>query len=318
MQKTVNRDVSWKVIVNPYAGKGVRAKAWEDALSLLEKKRVPHETVFTAYRNHAGIIAAESIGLGCRKIISVGGDGTLNEVINGILSQRAVNSTDVTVAVIPMGTGNDWGRTYGLPRETEQLIELIRQGPTFVQDAGKIEYGSGGARKTRYFINMSGLGFDGKVADNTNAAKERGRSNRLSYIRGILLPLISFHPVPTQIIADGEMYQQKMFSAVVGIGQFNGGGMRQVPQAIPDDGYFDLTMIMDAGKWTIVANAKRLFDGSITEHAKVMTLRAKKITIEPDSTVMLEADGESLGLSPATFTVIPGSIRFCGRNFRET
>ena len=306
---TTEQSEPWVAVVNPCSGKGPRKPAWPPLRALLEQQGIPHQAVFTRYKGHAVALTRDHIAQGCRKFLAVGGDGTLNEVVNGIFTQHAVAPTEVTLGVLPTGTGNDWGRTYGLPRAAAQRVALVKRGRTLVQDAGRIQYRESGDLHTRFFINMAGLGLDGQVALATNALKARGRAGRLVYAACILRSLAVFKAGPARIVVDGTEHRLDLLSAVVGIGQFNGGGMRQAPNALTDDGLFDLTLIGAASKWRVAAHARRLYDGSIGAHERVVCLRGEEILVEPDTPVMLEADGESLGLTPASFTIIPRSVR---------
>jgi YegS/Rv2252/BmrU family lipid kinase len=301
---------TWLAIINPNAGVGKCSKDWEKISGLLISHSIEYQAVFTKKRLHATELTRQYIEKGFRKFIAIGGDGTLNEVVNGILEQKKVASQDITIAVISVGTGNDWIRTFNIPLDYSHAIALIKKQDTFLQDAGRVTYmGSEGQSLTRYFINMAGLGFDGLVAQKTNADKDRGVGNALQYVKNIFLSLFAFKSVPTRIVTDGKEIQTKIFSIGVGIGKYNGGGMKQAPDAIPDDGLFAMTLIKDMTKWSVIANVRRLYDGSIGKHKKVEMLKGSNIYIEPQVPVLLEADGESLGTSPFTFTIIPKSLR---------
>ena len=284
-------------------------KDWKKISGLLKKHEIDFHPVFTENRGHAIALTKEYILKGYRKIISVGGDGTLNEVVNGIFWQKCANPLDITIAVISVGTGNDWGRTYHIPADYDKSIALIKKEDTFIQDAGMVNFANGPGMNSRYFINMVGLGFDGLVAKKTNADKDLGKGNALVYFKNIFLSLFAFKSVPARILVDDLEMQHNIFSISVGIGQFNGGGMKQAPDAIPDDGLFDLTIIKDMSKWSVIANVSRLYNGTIGKHKKVEMLQGRQIIIEPRIPVLMEADGESLGQSPFTFSIIPKSLK---------
>lgn len=299
----------WLAIVNPNAGARKCERDWKKISILLESHGVAYKAVFTEKRLHAVELTRKHIQEGYRKIISVGGDGTLNEIVNGVFGQSLVPTTAITLAVISVGTGNDWVRTYNLPTDYSDTIALIKKGDTYLQDAGTVSYINGDSTKTRYFINMAGLGFDGLVAQKTNADKDLGKGNPLIYFKNIFLSLFAFKSVQTRIVIDDTEINTKIFSVGVGIGQYNGGGMKQAPNAVPDDGLFDLTLIKDMSKWSVIASVKKLYDGTIGSHKKVITLTGKRIEIVPQIPILLETDGESLGKSPFTFNIVPKSLR---------
>jgi diacylglycerol kinase family enzyme len=188
-------------------------------------------------------------------------------------------------------------------------VEILRRESTMLQDAGIVKYQNDHCEKSRYFINMAGLGFDGLVAQKTNRDKDLGRSNPLIYIKNLVSSLFAYKSSQTKVIVDGQVISDKIFSISIGIGQFNGGGMRQAPDALPDDGLFDLTLIKDMKKLSVVASIRRLYNGTIGQHKRVMTLVGKFIRIESEIPVLLETDGESLGYSPFEFQIVPKSVR---------
>ncbi len=299
----------WLMIVNPNAGIGKAGRDWGHISELLKVEGFDFHTVFTEAPNHATELTREHIAKGCRKIVAVGGDGTMNEVVNGIMLQTDMPSTQITLGMIPVGTGNDWGRTYNIPLDYIKCIKVLKTEQTKVQDAGFVQYQNTSTRKGRFFINMAGLGFDGLVAKKTNADKMRGKGNALLYLKHLIGSLFSYKKCQTLVEVDGQTIEDKIFSIGIGIGQYNGGGMRQAPDAITDDGLFDLTLIKDISKWGVITNVRRLYDGTIKKHKQVQTLLGKRIRIESACPIMLEADGESLGYSPFDFHIIPQSLR---------
>lgn len=296
-------------MVNPNAGVKKCEKDWNKISTLLKKNDIDFTPVFTQKRDDAIAITQDYIEKGYRNIISIGGDGTLHEIVNGIFRQKTVDTKAITVAVISVGTGNDWGRTFSIPGDYNKSIQLIKKYQTFVQDVGMVTFACNGCTNYRYFVNMAGLGFDGLVAKKTNADKDLGNANAFVYLKNIFSSLFTFQSVPTRIVVDNTEINHHIFSMGVGIGQYNGGGMKQAPNAIPDDGLFDLTLIKDMSKWSVIANVNRLYNGTIGKHKKVEMLKGRHIVIEPKTTVLLEVDGESIGESPFTFTIIPQSLR---------
>ncbi len=299
----------WLVVVNPNAGIGKVRRDWDKISGLLDKQGFSYQAVFTRGPWHAVELVESHVTQGFRKIIAVGGDGTLNEVVNGIFRQQVVPSTDITVGMISVGTGNDWVRTYDIPMDYEEAILVLKKGKTLLQDAGIVNYFNNSKESTRYFINMAGVGFDGLVASKTNDSKTRGRGNPLLYLKHLIGSLFTYKSCNTRVAVNGTKISEKFFTIGVGIGQYNGGGMRQTPDAKTDDGLFDIILIKDLSKWSVIANVRRLYDGTIKKHKRVITHTAKTIRIECDQPVLLEADGESLGHSPFSFDIIPGSVR---------
>jgi diacylglycerol kinase family enzyme len=198
---------------------------------------------------------------------------------------------------------------FNIPSDYEGAVKTIKQQKTFIQDAGLVNYRKNGKAWNRYFINIAGMGFDARVAERTNKMKERGKSGPFLYFSNIFLSLLKYKSLKAEIEIDGETYDRKIFSMNVGIGRYSGGGMIQVPHAIADDGLYSITLIKKMGKLNVIANIKRLYNGSITKHSKVETYTARTVQIESKSKLQIETDGESLGHGPVSFRIIPRSVR---------
>ena len=301
--------MEWFVIVNPNAGKRKGEKDWLEIAAQLTAAGIVYDSVFTEHRGHAVDLTRKYVENGYRNIIVVGGDGTLNEVVNGIFTQAHIPADKITLAMIPVGTGNDWCRMYNIPGDYKQAIKLITKRKIFTQDTGTIKYiSTEGEEKTRYFINMAGMGFDALVTKKTNKQKELGKSNPMSYVVNILSSLFVYTSTKVTILLDSEKIISDIFSMSVGICQYNGGGMKQAPDALPDDGLFDLTLIKPIGKFKIIRNIIKLFDGSFTRLPEVSTFRSSKIIIHSEPPMFMEADGESLGHTPFVFNILRQSL----------
>lgn len=299
----------WYVIVNPNAGNGKGRKDWKRISDLFKKDNILIEPVFTERKGHAIDITARAVINGFRKIVTVGGDGTLHEVVNGLFSQSACKPEDVTLALIPVGTGNDWGRMFGIPTVYNGAVDAIRNNKQLLHDVGLVTYHIGKEEHSRYFINIAGLGFESIVVKKTNKQKDKGRSNKAIYFFNLLTSLLAYRNTEATITVDGETTTSTIFSVNVGNGRYCGGGMRQTPEAMPDDGLLDVTVLREMGRIEIIRNLSLLYDGSILSHPKVDGYRVKNLQVTSESLLYVEADGESLGHTPASFSVIPGALR---------
>ncbi len=298
----------WFAIVNPNAGNGKGNKDWGRIAGLFGKENIALVSNFTSGKGHAIELAGNAVRNGFRRIISVGGDGTLNEVINGIFTQEYCSTKEITVGMIPVGTGNDWGRMFGIPLVYEGAVDVIRENKVMLHDIGVVNYLDGSQQHVRYFINIAGLGFESLVVKKTNKQKEKGRSSQTIYFYNLLSSLLSYRKIKADIIIEGKKITNNIFSINVGNGRYCGGGMRQTPDALPDDGLFDITIIRDIGKIEVIKSLKLLYDGTIMSHPKVDGYRSDKLRVESDSMLYLEADGESLGHTPVEFNIIPAAV----------
>ncbi len=302
-------DKKWLIIVNPNAGAGKCGRDWPTIEKILSEELQAYEIAFTVRRFHAMIIARNKIKEGCKKIIVVGGDGTLNEVINGLFAQKQYKTTDITLGMVPVGTGNDWSRMFSIPQNYREAVKTIKNGNIFIQDAGRVIFTNQGRKTGRYFINIAGIGFDAIVTKRSNELKEQGKNSQVLYFMNIFAKLFGYRHFTASLNIDGITYHHDIFSMNIGICKYSGGGMIQVPDAIADDGQFDLTIIKKMRKLEVLRSLPKLYNGRIKSHPKVQSFIGKNIIIDSRRSVYLETDGESLGHTPFEFEIIPRSVR---------
>ena len=300
----------WFVIVNPISGGGKGLTDFPQISHLLRENGIQHDPAFTEHRYHATELAVEAVNKGYRKIIVVGGDGTLNETVNGLFIQKLCEPKEVLLAVIAVGTGNDWVRTFGIPRNYSMVVRAIREGHSYLQDVGKVTFTESKVEQTRYMANVAGLGFDAYVIQIFNHLKFKGYKGKWLYLYSLLRGYFSAKPAGATIEVDGKViHNNLLFSLAVGICRYNGGGIQQLPRAVANDGLLDLSIIRPVHWWHVVFRARRLFNGNIYSIGHVMHAQGKvvKITSAPD--MPLETDGELQGGTPVTITVEPQAIR---------
>ncbi len=299
----------WFVIVNPIAGSRKCEKDWPHILELLEESPLRFDFQLTEYRMHAVEITQSAILKGYKKLIVVGGDGTLNEVVNGVLSQQIVPSEEISIGMITVGTGNDWGRMFEIPHDYKKAIEVILREKKFLQDGGMVSYQNKRGEKNRYFINIAGIGFDAAVVEQSNAMKDKGSGGTYAYLKSLVSSLISYKPTHLSIEIDGKKVEQDVFSMSVGICKYNGGGMMRLPDAVPNDGLFDVTVIRKISRSNVIWSLPKLYNGKIGTHPKVSTFSGEKVLVNSRPPIHLETDGELLGTTPLEFSIIPRALR---------
>lgn len=309
--------LEWMVIVNPNAGSGKGKRDWGTISALLTKSGISFNSAFTNCPKHAIQLTKDSILQGFRNFIVVGGDGTMNEVVNGIFGQTTCPSLEIVLAMIAVGTGNDWGKMFGIPHSYEESIRIIKNRKVRPQDVGIVEYINGNQKEQRYFLNIAGMGFDALVVQRTNRQKETGKSGKAIYLINLLRSLLIYKTTHIELEIDRQKISRDIFTISVGIGRYSGGGMLQTPHAIPDDGLFDITIIKKIGKGDIIMSLKKLYDGSILKHRKIEGYKASEIRIESNPLLYVEADGETLGNSPGSFRILPKSIGIVYEHFPE-
>ena len=300
----------WYVIVNPVAGFGRGLEDLPHITKLLRENNIPHELVFSQHKYHVTELTVQAVNEGFRRIMVIGGDGTLHEVVNGLFIQTYAPVEEVTVAVIPVGTGNDWIRMYGIPTRYAEAIRAVKEGHTLLQDIGEVHYEESQYAQVRYMANVAGAGFDPTVTKLYEHYKAKGRRGKHLYAQGSVKSFFSYKSTGVKVWIDGELvHNDLLFSAAIGIGKFNGGGTQQLPLAVADDGLFDITLIRPMHWWQIIFRLRRLFNGDIYSIGHVAHYRGRHVRIESTPDIMIEVDGELLGMSPLEFKILNRCVR---------
>lgn len=316
----VEREVDtsrWCLIVNPKAGGGRGLLDFPKISKLLHDNEIMCETKFTEHKYQAVEYTVSAVNAGFRKIIVVGGDGTLHEVINGLYIQKAAEPREVTVAVIGVSVESDWSRTYGFKEyHYEAMVKAIREGHTLHQDIGVVSYEESLFPQTRYMVSAGGTGFNAEIVKRfahsaMKRRKRRDRANIFSFTWCVIKTFFRFKHPGAKIYIDGRLvYNDLLFSAVVGIGKYNSGGFQLLPRAVVDDGLLDMTIIRPIHFWHILFRFLYLIDGNIYRIRHTEQWRGSKIKIESIPEMLLEVDGELLGGTPITFEVKGRAIPF--------
>jgi YegS/Rv2252/BmrU family lipid kinase len=266
---------------------------------------VAFELFASEHPEHAIALAREAAAAGYRKYLAIGGDGTLNEVLNGVLRSDALSSTEITLGLLPVGRGNDWARTHRLPRDYARAADLLARQRSLPHDVGIAESLSAGGAPPRYFLNMAGVGFDAHVVARTPS----DRWGALSYLAALPASYATYRPRELSVSADGRTSLDTVFVVFAALGRYCGGGMHIAPRAATDDGMFDVVIVENVGKWELACNLWRLFDGSIAQYPKVRTLRTRALEISGREPVPVQADGELLPQTPVRLSVLPHGVR---------
>ncbi len=306
----IDTENRWFAIVNPVAGEGRGLTDWPVISKLLRDNHIAFDFAFSEKKYHAIELTVEAVNNGYRRIIIVGGDGTIHEVINGLFIQQAVSTASVLLAVIAVGTGNDWIRMFGIPRKYTEAIRAMVEGHSFLQDVGVVSYYKSNFHQKRYMANVAGVGFDAFVNRKYNDLKEEGRHGKWLYIWSSFKAVLRYSSTRVRVtVDDRQVVDEPVYSATIGIGKFNGGGMLQVPDAVADDGLFDLTVIRKISRLGVIWNFRSLYNGRIYEIPKISLNRGRKIKIESSPEIAIEVDGEALGYSPFEFEVVDRAVQ---------
>jgi diacylglycerol kinase (ATP) len=294
----------WIAILNPAAGRGRARARWPAIARELAAAGVQVELRETTCDRDATRLAREALQRGARRFLAAGGDGTLHEIANGLLGA----GTRCTLAVAPIGTGNDWARGLGIPADPVSLARTIARGRTLALDAGRIEFTTADGSDSRYFLNVAGAGYDAWVLERLPSTGPHG----LAYLAGLLRGLWQYRSPRFELAAgDGSPQPGRfrvaapLFAAFAAIGRYCGGGMRMAPAADPTDGLLDLVAIPCLTPWETVRRLPKLYSGSLHEDPLVRFGRSTVLTIAAAPPARVEADGQLLGHTPARIELVP-------------
>ena len=294
-------------IVNPRAGSGKTMYEWLPAERRLKRLGIPCDIAMTDHKRHATALAQHAAAEGYRRIIAVGGDGSLHEVFNGICrwcAATGVPTEEFLIGVVPIGSGNDWIRSLGVPNDTTEVVNMIHRRSSGVMDVMRVK-SSGG--KTAYMANIGGVGFDSHVCKRVNTQKESGRRGRLIYLNSLRYTIFNLKSIYISVVADGEVVFTGMcYSVAFGNGKYSGSGMRQVPLAVMDDGLLDYTIIPKTPLLKVVRELPRLFNGTLHQSEYVIGGKCRSLQIVPmdeQSGDIFELDGEIEGWLPMSIEV---------------
>lgn len=297
----------WFVIVNPTSGNGAAKKKWLPIYNELINQGFEFEFSFTKYDKHAVKLVQKSIKKGFKKFISIGGDGTLHNIVNGILSLNSLNISEIIIGIIPIGTGNDWGKTYDISKDYKKAIQIIKNKNIIKQDIGKITIKE--TKKVIYFNIIAGIGFDGFVVYKANKYKNFGF---LTYLIAALVSITSYKKSTLKITFNNIVLKEKTLMLLIGICKFTGGGMQLTKNANTRDGLFDISHISKFNLFNILVNIPNLFNGKITSHKLVNTYKTSnlKVKVLDSENAYIQADGEIIGSGSFSISLLEKAINF--------
>lgn len=297
-------------VVNPRSANGRTGKAWPEIRALAEKALGEASFAFTERQWHACELARTAIKDGFELIVSVGGDGTNNEVVNGFFEQGKPVNPEAVLAVVCSGTGSDLIKTLKIPRDYHEAVPMLAGLSAKPTDVGRMTLRSHeGKDIRRYFINIASFGVGGEVDERVNRTS-KALGGKASFLWASLLGSLAYKNKTVSIRVDGgEPFERRIFLAAVGNGQFFGAGMRVAPAAAVDDGLFDLAILGDFSFFEQLKLMGSIYKGEHLNLPKVEIMRARKVEADSSERVLLDVDGEQPGTLPATFEIMPSAIK---------
>ena len=294
------------LIANPRAGRGKVGEALPKIERILTETGLGYRVVQTTHPGHATQAAREALQDGERYLVAAGGDGTVHEVVNGMIAGDKPIVPDAVLGVVAAGSGSDFVRSFGLPGDAVQAAHHLAGDSVRDIDVGKVTCTTAAAEVAKYFVNVAQAGIGGAVV--ARAATLPGFLGPAKYVSAFWLTLPGFRPGTVRLDADGEAFCWRAHNVVVANCRFYGGGMHISPKSTPDDGALDV-LVMAGPKSDAFTIVPKVYRGTHLPHRNIVELRANRVRVETDLPFQIEADGEVLGTTPATFEVIRAPIR---------
>ncbi|MBA7528313.1 Diacylglycerol kinase [subsurface metagenome] len=297
-------------IINSHAARGEAGEKWVDILKHLKKKGFKVKWQFTQKKFHAHDIAREAVKKGAKLIISIGGDGTFNEIVNGVLSHIPQSKYIPELAIIPIGTGSDFSKTLKIPRDYKSAIDIIKMEKTKEMDVGKVIFKTGTKKWKRYFANVFDAGLGGSVVRIANRAPKI-LGGFLTFLFSSLTALLIFKRIKLRIWVDKKLVDHGLITIIgAANGQLFGGGMHIAPMALTDDGVLEFLYIKNTNTFKFLVHVlTKVYKGKHLEYGNVYHYRGTELRIECDKVCLLDIDGEEEKAEEVTISIIPKAIK---------
>lgn len=302
MPRSRKNTIKTVFLVNPAAENGAAGRRWPELAHEAASLGLQGDTRFSERPGHLTELAREAAA-DADLLVAVGGDGTVNEVVNGIAG------LDVELALIPRGTGGDFVRTFGIPRKLDRAVEVALRGRTRAIDLGRGRYRSwAGEDEESYFANIASAGMSGAIAKRTNETS-KALGGKVSYAWATVAVFSRWRSDEVRVRVDGTEQAGRMHDVIVANGRYLGGGMKMVPEAEPDDGLLDVLLIGDLTKRDLLLTMPKTYRGKHLPHPKATVLRGTTVEIDAPEPLPVELDGEQPGTTPVRFQIVPRALR---------
>ncbi|MFO7814467.1 MAG: diacylglycerol kinase family lipid kinase [Halanaerobiales bacterium] len=310
MQKNNQADLKPKeniiyTIVNPMSSNGKTGKRWPRYRQKFKEAGLDLHIKETHYPGHAVNLTKNGLNKGYKTIMAVGGDGTVNEIVNGFFDNGQLIEEDAVLLIFSQGTGSDYVKSLGLDKKIETVIDVYNRYQKKWVDLGKIKYNNFDQKKTeRYFVNTADVGIGGETVEYVNRASKL-MGGVLTYLFGAIRTLIRYENKVMKLDVDQKLVKNNLTNSVmVSLGKYFAGGMPIAPEAEIDDGFFDILILGDLTKAETLLNLYKAYQGTHLDYPKIDYLKGKDVKIESEERVLIDIDGESAGMLPAEFTIL--------------
>jgi diacylglycerol kinase (ATP) len=293
-------------LVNPAAGNGAAGEKWAELSRQAAAAGLRGDALLSEAPGHITELTRRAVSEGAGRLVVVGGDGTVNEAVNGLLESR---SATPELAVVPLGTGDDFARTFRLPTRPDEAFQVAAAGAVRTIDAGRAQFQDwDGSGAERYFANFAGAGISGAIA-RRGAATSRRMGARAAYLWATVAVFLRWKSIRMEVELDESTRSEVLYEVLVANGAYTAGGMRVAPDAVPDDGQFDAVLIGDFTKAEFAVTFPKIYRGTHVGHRKVDVVRASVVGVSAQELLPVVLDGEQPGTTPARFEIVPAAIR---------
>jgi len=290
-------------LVNPASDNGATGRRWPQLAHSAATLGLDGDALFSERPGHLTELARGAADEGADLLVVVGGDGSVNEVANGI-AQR-----DVALAVIPRGTGRDFARSHAIPRKLERAVDIALNGAIREIDLGRVHYRSwAGADEVRWFANVASVGMSGAIAQRANDTT-KALGGKISYLLATLNVFARWEVGDVDVSVDEHVREGRMHDVIVANGRYLAGGMIICPEAEVDDGVFDVLLIGDLTKRDLLLTLPKTYRGTHLPHPKAEVIRGAVVKVDAPSPLPVELDGEQPGTTPVRFELVPRALR---------
>jgi diacylglycerol kinase (ATP) len=293
-------------LVNPASANGSTGRRWPELARRAAAAGLDGPGLLSERPGHLRELARDAVTNGVTRLVAVGGDGTVHEVVDGIM--RAGPAAEVELAVLPLGTGKDFARSLRIPGRLDAAIEVARTGALRTIDVGRATYATGDGEASAYFANFAGAGISGAIAQRANRTT-KALGGKLSFLWATVAVFSRWSPSEMTVEIDGDARNVRLLEALAMNGDYTAGGMWVAPQAAPDDGRFDVVLIGEFSKREFVTTFPKIYRGRHVSHPKVEIVRARELRVDAPVPLPIVLDGEQPGTTSVRFELVPSALR---------
>ena len=298
----------WFIIANRFSNSGKAISVIDKVVEKLKVEKIKHSLNLTINSGGEIDLVKSATKKGYNKILAIGGDGTVQKVVAGIVMQQSISLEKMMFALIPSGTGNDWAKSKNISSNLDECMKVLRGGKIKTQDIGVVTIKSGNKKRIRYFVTYSGVGFDSFMLSKIDRYKWLGK---LSYLVCAIMNFLNFQNIAVKIQTSKTEINTNVFLLGIGICKFTGGGMQLIKKPKGNDGLLNITVAQEFSKFDIIRNFFNLFNGSIFKERKVLTLTDREVKISAkNGDLVCHGDGEIFGAGKINYSVIKKGLRY--------